>query len=143
MKKLTHQFVEKLPEPLEEGVVYVSTKHRLAAHNCACGCGVKIVTNLDPDGWTLIYDGKTVSLTPSIGNWGSPCRSHYWITNNEVSWAESWSDARIRRAREREALGGKQDLGAPKNQALPPSFWSRFKFRNPPSERGGREDGSI
>jgi hypothetical protein len=36
-----------------------------------------------------------VSLDPSIGNWSFPCRSHYWIRNNKVRWAENWSQARI------------------------------------------------
>ncbi|WP_417924835.1 DUF6527 family protein [Collimonas pratensis] len=28
------------------------------------------------DDWSLTYDGKTVSLDPSIGNWSLPCRAH-------------------------------------------------------------------
>jgi hypothetical protein len=34
---------------------------------------------ISPADWQLAYDGDTVSLTPSIGNWGFPRRSHYWI----------------------------------------------------------------
>jgi len=34
-----------------------------------------VVTPLSPTGWSLIFDGETVSLYPSIGNWNFPCRS--------------------------------------------------------------------
>ena len=43
----------------------------------------------------LIFDGKTISLYPSIGNWGFKCQSHYWITNNRVRWADGWSKDKI------------------------------------------------
>jgi hypothetical protein len=51
---------------------------------CACGCGKEVVTPLSATDWKLIFDGKTVSLDPSIGNWGFPCRSHYWVRNNRM-----------------------------------------------------------
>jgi hypothetical protein len=38
-------------------------------------------------------------LPPSIGNWSLKCRSHYWIKNNRISWAEDWSQAQIDNAR--------------------------------------------
>src|SRR5690606_9199611 len=45
--------------------------------------------------WRLIYDGVSVSLSPSVGNWDLPCRSHYWIRNNKIEWAKPWDTARI------------------------------------------------
>ena len=33
-----------------------------------------------------MFDGRTISLNPSIGNWSYPCRSHYWIKGNRVVW---------------------------------------------------------
>ena len=47
----------------------------------------------------MIYDGETVSLDPSIGNWSFPCQSHYWLERGRVSWAEQWSRERIDRGR--------------------------------------------
>ena len=44
------------------------------------------VTPLDPDEWQLSFDGETVSLYPSIGNYRFPCHSHYFITKNKVRW---------------------------------------------------------
>lgn len=83
-KKLKHQFVDSVPATLQEGVLYVCPKHNIVSHLCACGCGHRIDTPLDPKEWKLTYDGETISLYPSIGNWDLPCRTHYFITNNNV-----------------------------------------------------------
>jgi hypothetical protein len=99
-KTLAHEFVEFIPDVIEEGKIYVSIDYATTVHKCACGCGKEVVTPLSPTDWKLIFDGKTVSLDPSIGNWSFPCRSHYWIRNNRVQWAENWSQARIDANRE-------------------------------------------
>lgn len=96
---LTHEFVEFIPDDLAENRVYVSIRFATAAHKCCCGCGSKVVTPLRPTDWKLIFDGKTVSLDPSIGNWSFACRSHYWIKNNWVRWAEKWSDDEVQAGR--------------------------------------------
>ena len=98
MIKLAHKFVEFIPDALDDGILYVSFAYGTAAHRCCCGCGREVVTPLTPTDWKLIFDGETVSLYPSIGNWNFPCRSHYWITHNRVEWAEDWSDWRIAEA---------------------------------------------
>ena len=95
MTKLAHKFVEFIPDALDGGILYVSFAYGTAAHRCCCGCGREVVTPLTPTDWKLIFDGETVSLYPSIGNWNFPCRSHYWITHNRVEWAEDWSAWRI------------------------------------------------
>ena len=84
MKTLQHKFVEFIPESLEEGVLYITLEYSTALHKCICGCGNEVVTPLSPNDWKLIFDGKTVSLYPSIGNWRFPCRSHYWIEKNQI-----------------------------------------------------------
>jgi hypothetical protein len=99
---LTHEFVEHLPDQLEEGRIYVSIPFATVAHKCCCGCGNEIVTPLSPTGWKLTFDGKTVSLDPSIGNWSFPCRSHYWITRNRVRPARQWSQIEIELGRQRD-----------------------------------------
>lgn len=95
LQTLTHKFVDFVPEVLEPGILYVSIQYTTAVHKCCCGCGFEVVTPISPTDWKLIFDGKTVSLEPSIGNWGFECQSHYWITRNEVEWAEKWSMKRI------------------------------------------------
>jgi len=94
-KAFKHEFVEFIPDTIEEGKIYLSIDYATAIHKCACGCGKEVVTPLSPTDWKLIFDGKTVSLDPSIGNWGFPCRSHYWVRNNRALWAEDWSPSRI------------------------------------------------
>ena len=47
----------------------------------------------------MIYDGEAISLKPSVGNWSFDCKSHYWITNNEVKWSLKWSDETIHKVR--------------------------------------------
>jgi hypothetical protein len=90
-----HQFVEFIPEELQDGMLYVSMRFATVAHLCSCGCRTKVVTPLKPTDWKLTFDGKTITLDPSIGNWSFPCRSHYWIRNSRVQWAADWSQSRI------------------------------------------------
>jgi len=96
---LRHEFVRYIPEQLEEGVIYVSTEFATVVHRCCCGCGQEVVTALSPTDWRLTYDGETISLDPSIGNWNFECRSHYFIARNRVKWASSWSREEIDRGR--------------------------------------------
>jgi len=98
--KMKHKFVDTIPDSLEENTLYVSIPYSTVVHKCACGCGNEVVTPLSPHDWQLTFDGKTITLYPSIGNWSLHCRSHYWIRENEIKWAESWSDEMINRNRE-------------------------------------------
>lgn len=104
---LQHRFVEYIPDTLEEGILYVSTEYMIVAHNCCCGCGSEVSLPLSPTDWRLSFDGKTVSLEPSIGSWSLPCRSHYWITRNQIHWARQWSSQEIAagRANDQQAKG--------------------------------------
>ena len=101
--KLKHQFVDGIPADPAPGVLYVSIKYRTAVHRCCCGCGGKVVTPLRPDFWSVTFNGESVSLSPSIGNWSFSCRSHYWITDGTVEWASDWSRERIDRSRAADA----------------------------------------
>ena len=96
---LKHEFVEFIPDDLEQGAIYISMRFATASHLCVCGCGNKVVTPIRPTDWTLIFDGKTVSLEPSIGNWSFPCQSHYYIRKNHIKWAPKWSHEKIERGR--------------------------------------------
>ena len=105
MKKqfgLQHKFVENIPDDLEAGYLYVSVEYATAVHLCCCGCGTEVVTPLTPTDWRLIFDGETVSLSPSIGNWNFPCSSHYWIRNNQVHWAQVMSAEKIAEGRKKD-----------------------------------------
>ena len=114
---LKTKFVLEIPENIEQNTLYVSMEYGTAIHLCCCGCGMKVVTPLTPTDWSLAYNGKGVSLQPSVGNWSFPCRSHYWIKNSKVTWARSMSQAEIKalRARDREAKA--EYYGQPKDDA--------------------------
>lgn len=92
---MTHEFVEVLPEDLKEGVIYISMNYAIVAHKCGCGCGNEVVTPLSPTDWKLTYDGESITLYPSIGNWNFDCQSHYWIRNSKIEWSYKWSEMKI------------------------------------------------
>ena len=83
-KRLEHRFVEHIPEHLEAGILYVSMEYATSAHSCCCGCGEEVVVPFTPTDWKMSFDGETVSLRPSIGNWTLKCRSHYVIDRGKV-----------------------------------------------------------
>lgn len=88
-----------IPDRLKDGVLYISIEHCTAIHKCACGCGNEVVTPFSPTGWSLTFNGKTVSLNPSIGNWNFKCKSHYWITKSKIEIAREWSYKEIKKER--------------------------------------------
>lgn len=85
--------VDEIPpsNDMQSGYLYISHKYGTAVHYCACGCGEEVVTPLSKDGWSLHFNGR-FSLTPSIGNFQFPCRSHYYITNEKVCWCRDGFD---------------------------------------------------
>lgn len=105
--RLCPTFIEHFPDQLEPGVLYVSMKYALCAHACACGCGQKVITPLSPTKWKLIYDGVNVTLYPSIGNYGFPCQSHYFLTNGRIEWVDDdvHNDGKQRKGRKKRRKG--------------------------------------
>lgn len=111
------EFVEFIPAELEPGRLYVSMAYATTMHLCACGCGNKVVLPLSPAEWQLYFDGESVSLTPSIGNWEFPCRSHYWIKANRIPWSVGWTDDQINAGRQRDAEALNAYLATPRSRA--------------------------
>lgn len=98
MTRLRHiepVFVDTIPAVLESGHLYISKRYRTAVHRCCCGCGLEVVTPLNPAKWRLTEQGAAVSLYPSVGNWSFPCKSHYWIERSHVRWARAMPQWRI------------------------------------------------
>lgn len=137
--RLEHRFVTNIPRELQPGVIYISMEFATAMHLCCCGCGEQVVTPLTPTDWRLTYDGETVSLSPSIGNWNYACRSHYFIRKSKVEWSLSWSDRRIAVCRERDRarkeiyFSSQGETLAPKN--TPPA--------HPPEAHGGSDNARL
>lgn len=100
--RLEHRFVHYIPDKLEPGIIYISMEFATAAHACCCGCGEQVITPFSPIDWKLTFDGETVSLWPSIGNWNFRCRSHYIIRRSRVIGAAPWEDKEIENNRRRD-----------------------------------------
>ena len=89
LKEFELQVINRVPNELVEGILYVCFDCNVVVHLCACGCGEKVVLPIDPDFWSITYNGEAVSMMPSIGNFQFPCKSHYWIRENKIVWAEA------------------------------------------------------
>lgn len=135
---LEHRFVRNVPRELEPGVLYISMDYATAVHSCCCGCGERVVTPFTPNDWRMTFDGESISLQPSVGNWNQPCRSHYVIQKNHVLEADPWSNAQVEAERRRDkkakashyaAVNRPQGAAPAVDSATTPprSYLSRFK----------------
>lgn len=106
-----HAFVASFPADPEPGVLYVSIDFATTMHLCMCGCRQEVVAPLDPTDWTAHFDGRHVSLTPSIGNWSLPCQSHYVLARGQVRWAARWTKAQIDAGRARDTATKERRYG--------------------------------
>lgn len=109
---INHVFVDRIPVQLEDGLLYVCIEFATAVHLCACRCGNEVVTPLSPTDWRLVFDGETVSLHPSIGNWSFACQSHYWIVRNRIRWSRRWSPGEIARVRDLDIRAKERQFGS-------------------------------
>lgn len=91
-----------MPKELKPCILYVSKEFKTAAHLCACGCGAKVRTPLTPTEWSLDETAYGPTLHPSVGNWQQECKSHYWIYQGKISWAEKWTPEQITAGRRNE-----------------------------------------
>lgn len=92
---MQHKFVEYIPDEVSEGIIYVSMQFGTAIHKCCCGCGQEVVTPITPTDWQLTFDGESITLNPSIGNWNFNCQSHYFIRKNGIVWCSSWNKQQV------------------------------------------------
>ena len=127
-----HKFVDLIPKVLEERLLYVSIEHAVAVHLCACGCSRKVVTPLAPIHWKMIFDGRSVSLKPSIGNHAFPCKSHYWIENDRVRWSHEMSIKEVQAVRERDERARRKFYGEDQKKLATPAQTSEAPI-DPPS----------
>jgi hypothetical protein len=123
---MDHRFVEVIPrkEELREDTLYISLEYDTAVHLCCCGCQKEVVTPLSPTDWYLKYNGETVSLYPSIGNWDFECQSHYWIKDGKVQWAASWNEKQIEEGRKLDKQKKEDYYGDRKVNE--PSIWAKI-----------------
>ncbi|WP_426423248.1 DUF6527 family protein [Bradyrhizobium genosp. A] len=117
--KIKHEFVEFIPEALAPGVVYVSIPYATSAHSCFCGCGNKVVTPLSRRGWSVTFDGESVSLYPSVGSYSLPCQSHYFVKSDQVVWVAKPSEEEIVAERLRDGLLPSTEQGSRDSKKKP------------------------
>jgi Family of unknown function (DUF6527) len=101
---IKHKFTEFIPEKIEDNTIYISIEFCTAIHKCVCGCGNEVVTPISPTDWQLSFDGKSISLYPSIGNWSFNCKSHYWIKKSQIIKSAKWDDFKIEKVRGKEKV---------------------------------------
>ncbi len=99
---MIHKFVEFIPDTIDEEVIYISMEFSTAVHKCVCGCGNEVVTPFSPMDWSLIFNGESVSLYPSIGNWSFNCQSHYWIKKGKVVHCRKWKPSKVKSERRKD-----------------------------------------
>lgn len=136
-RTLKHEFVEYIPAKLADGTIYVSITFATAAHKYCCGCGNEVVTPISPTDWQLTFDGETISLHPSVGNWNLACRSHYFIRRNTLQWAPEWSREEIEAGRRQDRRAKQHHYSttgsvptsesAAKERKPDRSFWRKLK----------------
>lgn len=137
--RLEHRFVQHIPDTICPGVLFISMEYGTAVHSCCCGCGEEVVTPFTPTDWKMTFDGETVSLHPSVGNWSLACRSHYVIRQGRVIEAGQWTDAQVQaelsrdravKARYYGTAASHDDVTDPANQApagpVASGFWQRL-----------------
>lgn len=107
----THELVGRFPDEPHHGVLYVSMEFASAMHRCMCGCGESVITPLTPTDWRMTYDGETMSLAPSVGNWSMACQSHYWLDRGRVRWSGRWTPEQVAAGRARDRLAKARAFG--------------------------------
>ena len=140
LDEVTPDFVDEIPNVPEHGKLYLSCRYRAAVHLCACGCGAKISTPLHPTAWRLSYDGDTVSLSPSVGNWSEKCQSHYVIRDSRIIWADRLPRDKILRIREQRQRELEDYYGVERRPIAPLAsrakvFWAKVRDLVRPTRR--------
>lgn len=110
------RLVTAIPEHPDTGVFYVSIEYATTLHLCACGCGHEIVLGISPNDWKVCWDGPTISVSPSVGNWSLPCRSHYVIRRNRIHWVRTWNNEEIASTRAADLHRKRPDDGSPSHR---------------------------
>lgn len=144
MDTVRPEFVDSFPDPMSPGVLYVSIPYRTCGHLCCCGCGNEVITPLSPSRWAMTYDGQTVSVWPSIGNWALPCQSHYIIHKGRIRWSSSFTPAEIRANRDRDLRLLEREITPPHEPSITAAasqrqrwrLWRLLRPRRPPEGAG-------
>lgn len=128
-------FVEFVPEKLDPGKLYISLEYNTASHLCACGCGFEVVTILGPADSALTKSKRGVSISTSIGNSNFPCKSHYWIEDNQILWASKMTPRLTALSRAKDKTAKARLYGETPGSQLPSSPSKAAPAHTNPNER--------
>lgn len=120
IKKLVVEKVVSMPLNLHKGILYVSLENQVVGHLCPCDCGNKVLIRIGEAGWRYTEVKGKVTLSPSLGNWDLPCRSHYWIRKNRIKWSGDWTDEEIEEGRQSDIQKKRQYFEDLYRQRKPP-----------------------
>ncbi len=87
-----YHLVDRIPQQIDDGIVYHTEEFELAGLLCACGCGHRI-TLLVPDSHRVLDDGGYATIYPSVGVLDAQCKSHVIVHKGSVRWFPPFGDA--------------------------------------------------
>lgn len=116
LETIKPEFVEFIPDVVKDGVLYISIPYGTATHKCACGCGELVVTPIKPLDWKITWNGESITMFPSIGNWSFQCQSHYFIEENKIIWARKMNKSQI-------------NIGRIKDRLRKEQYFKKFSFK--------------
>lgn len=112
---------DRLPSQVEPYEFHYSQRFEMAAIACACGCGHRVMLNLQ-DQHQLVIEGGLPTVTPSILVSDAACLSHFFIRNGQVEWAQQWSKKTVDRVMQAQV---RRHVEQDKNRKAKPSFLRR------------------
>jgi hypothetical protein len=114
-------FLDRFPDEMAAGELYISPRFSLAGHLCPCGCQQEVTVKLSPARYQVTFDG-TISLYPSIAATALFCNSHYFITRGEVDWHSQLDENQRARAKDRDQRAVEQLRAAER-----PGIWGKLR----------------
>lgn len=90
--RYVYRAVDRIPANLDPGIVYHSEEFELAAFLCPCDCGHRVML-LVPDSHSVWNQSGFATISPSVGVFDAPCKSHFFIRSGEVDWLNAFSPA--------------------------------------------------
>ena len=126
IERLRPEYVDVIPDAVQDGILYISEEYGTALHKCCCGCGQEVVTPLGPTDWKVRNGQEGVIVHPSIGNWSFDCQSHYWIDQGRIYWANQWTLEQIRSGRVRDQQAKQDYFDKTTRGRRKSGFWARL-----------------
>jgi hypothetical protein len=110
------EFVEFVPKGTRRRRLVRVDPVQHGVHKCACGCGNKVTLPISPAKWRYLWNDERISFWPSVGNHSFPCKSHYWIEQNQIEWTLTMSTGEIEKNRASDRAERRRYLESRRNE---------------------------